>query len=101
MNQKQKQSKSKPSKGSPYEESVSSEKKPQKQELTSLDDLPAFGSKQNARYDFGGFDDFDENDHDSSGQNKFSNAEKFLDDFEHEEKEGFKVEVKRPAKSKA
>lgn len=98
MNQKLKQSKQ-PSKGSPYEESISSEKKPKKQELTSLDDLPAFGQKNNARYDFGGFDGFDEPD--SSGQNKFSQVEKILDDCDKEEQDGFKVEVKRPAKSKA
>jgi hypothetical protein len=28
--------------------------------------------------------------------NKFSNAEKYLDEFDNEEREGFKVEVKRP-----
>ena len=32
---------------------------------------------------------------------KYSNAEKYLDDFENEEREGFKVEVKRPNAKKA
>ena len=31
----------------------------------------------------------------------YSNAEKYLDDFEAEEREGFKVEVKRPNSKKA
>ena len=28
--------------------------------------------------------------------NKYSNAEKYLNDFDNEQKEGFKVEVKKP-----
>lgn len=32
---------------------------------------------------------------------KFSNAEKALEDFENDERDGFRVEVKRPGKNKA
>ena len=57
-------------KGSPYEESQSSEKKPaktKKQDLTSLDDLPGLGGNQKQNdndFDFGGFDDFDDGESD-------------------------------------
>ena len=64
--------------------------------MTSLGDLPAFGRPNQAAdpdYDFGGFDDFDDGE---SGGGKFQHAERFLDDFDNEQKEGFKVEVKRP-----
>jgi|DEB0MinimDraft_12_1074336.scaffolds.fasta_scaffold70092_1 hypothetical protein len=107
INHKQKQSKQRGSKGQPYGEdsNSSSKQNPKKTNGTHLGDLPNFG-KQNAApdadYDFGGFDDFD--DGESGGNNneksKFSNAEKFLDDFENEQKEGFKVEVKRPGQKK-
>ena len=49
-------------------------------------------------YDSGGFDDFGDGEEDSD--RKYSNAEKYLDDFENEEREGFKVEVKRPKSGK-
>ena len=54
-----------------------------------LGDLPGFGNKPK----FGGFDEFEEE------QQNVSNAEKFLEDYENEEREGFKVEVKRPGKN--
>ena len=81
VNQKQKQSKQ-AKRGSPYEESGSSEKKstpggqqPKKQDMASLDDLPGLGGSDSKPqqhrivdndYDFGGFDDFD----DSENQNE-------------------------------
>lgn len=73
--------------------------------MSSLGDLPGFGGKpapaQNDNdFDFGGFDDFGDEDSNKDQNNnnlsKFSNAEKYLDDFDEEEREGFKVEVKRP-----
>ena len=49
------------------------------------------------KYDFDGFDDFDEDNSDQQNEkSRFSNAEKYLDDFENEEKDGFRVEVKKP-----
>jgi len=100
MNHKQKQSKQKASKGSPYDESQSSEKQGKKKELTSLDDLPDFGNKgliQNNPYNFDDFEDIAEVNSDQQlEKSKFSNAEKYLDDYENEIKEGFKVEVKKP-----
>ena len=99
MNHKQKQSKQKATKGSPYEESGSSENKPKKQDLTSLDDLPAFGNKGSMQTNTYDFDDFgDENSDQNNEKSRFSNAERYLEDFENEEKEGFKVEVKKPKK---
>ena len=38
---------------------------------------------------------------DAGNDSRYSNAEKYLDAFDQEEKEGFKVEVKRPNKKKA
>ena len=104
MNHKQKQSKHKGQKGSPYEETNSSDKKPKKKDLTSLDDLPAFGNQNEGNdIDFGGFDEFGEenSDQNMNEKSKFSNAERFLDDFETEQKEGFRVEVKKPPKKLA
>ena len=92
MNHKQKQGKHKPSKGTPYGESDSSGKK----KGGHLGDLPGLSSKKDPDYDFGGFDDFGEGDSDRQGGNKISNAEKYLNDFDNEQKEGFKVEVKKP-----
>lgn len=74
--------------------------------MSSLNDLPGFGKPNNNEndYDFGGFDDFDESggsDSQKKPQNKFSNAERFLDDFENEQRDGFKVEVKRDAKGQS
>ena len=75
--------------------------------MTSLGDLPDFNNKfkqpsQDADYDFGGFDDFGEDDSQNKNEeSRYSNAEKYLDDFENEEKEGFKVEVNRPRKKTA
>ena len=37
----------------------------------------------------------------AGNDSRYSNAEKYLDAFDQEEKEGFKVEVKRPNKKKA
>ena len=56
--------------------------------------MPGFG---NNKPQFGGFDDFEEEEEDD--QNKYSNAEKYLEDFENEERDGFKVEVNRPGKN--
>lgn len=48
-------------------------------------------------FDFGGFDDFGDEEQDSNqNMSKYSNAEKYLDDLDAEERDGFKVEVKRP-----
>jgi hypothetical protein len=78
--------------------------------MTSLGDLPDFGSKfpqppaKDNDYDFGGFDDFEDENSNSQGQDnnnsRYSNAEKYLEDVENEEKEGFKVEVNRPNSKK-
>ena len=38
---------------------------------------------------------------DAGNDSRYSNAEKYLDAFDQEEKEGFKVDVKRPNKKKA
>lgn len=86
------------------DESSSDQKKKKQESLTSLGDLPGFGKpkvqQQDNDFDFGGFDDFNEED---SNQNvsKYTDAEKYLDDFDAEEREGFKVEVKRPNSKKA
>jgi len=74
--------------------------------MTSLGDLPGFDNNRRTvdnDYDFGGFDDFDDNqsNENKNEQSKYSNAERYLDDFDNEQKEGFKVEVKRPGKGKA
>ena len=91
MNHKQKQGKHKPSKGTPYGESDSSGKK----KGGHLGDLPGLGGqKRDPDYDFGGFDGFDEES--DKGGNKISNAEKYLNEFDKEQNEGFKVEVKKP-----
>lgn len=103
MNHKQK-GQSKQKKGTPVEDSDSSTKK-----KSHLGDLPGFGSKYVAPiqddYDNNfGFDDDDSNqnqDNNAGNDSRYSNAEKYLDDFDQEEKEGFKVEVKRPNKKKA
>ena len=95
MNHKQKQAKHKPNKGAPYGEDSSSGKK--KQGGDHLGDLPGFNKKIDNDYDFGGFDDFGDGDSEQNKneQSKYSNAEKYLDDFDNEQKEGFKVEVQR------
>lgn len=93
MNHKQKQSKQKSKKGQPYADDSNSsgqkDKAPGKPNMSSLNDLPGFGKQNNNEndYDFGGFDDFDESggsDSQKKPNNKFSNAERFLDDFENE-----------------
>ena len=81
--------------------------------MASLGDLPAFGNQSQANrnnqhndmdYNFDGFDDI-ENSHNSDQQspgdsNKFSDAQRHLNDFDDEQRDGFKVEVKRPQGSK-
>lgn len=50
-------------------------------------------------FDNGGKEDDDSEHFRGQNQNnmsKYSNAERYLDDFENEQKDGFKVEVKRP-----
>ena len=91
MNHKQKQGKHKPSKGTPYGESDSSGKK----KGGHLADLPGLNSKKDPDYDFGGFDDFGDGDSDRHG-GRVGNAEKYLNEFDNEQKEGFRVEVKKP-----
>ena len=62
-------------------------------------------SNQNANnndfelYDYGVDDGQSDDGYRNINQNNmsnYSNAEKFLDEFDNEEREGFKVEVKRP-----
>lgn len=103
MNHKQKQSKSKPSKGAPYGEDSNSSDKNQKRksnDMTSLNDLPGLGKQKqqlDRDYDFGGFEDFEDGSEKKNGNSRYSNAERYLDDYENEQKEGFKVEVRRPS----
>ena len=73
--------------------------------MSSLGDLPGFNKPNQPKNDFGfaGFDDeFGENDDDDedyrnqnqNNMSKYSNAEKYLDEFDNEERDGFKLEVK-------
>ena len=72
--------------------------------MASLSDLPDFGmpGRQQPKKDafgFSGFDDdFDENEEDEyrNQGNNMSNAEKYLDELDQEERDGFKLEVKGP-----
>ena len=80
--------------------------------MSSLGDLPGFGNpsrqiQQKDDFGFAGFDDeFGENDDEDdqyrdqnqNNMSKYSNAEKYLDDFDNEERDGFKLEVKGPNK---
>lgn len=79
--------------------------------MSSLNDLPNLGGgqkrqeeKQDADFDFGDFEDFDNEEsgkfNNQQNNSRFSNAEKYLDDFENEERDGFKVEVQRPNQKK-
>jgi hypothetical protein len=73
--------------------------------MSSLGDLPGFNKPSQPKNDFGfaGFDDEfgeqeEEDDEDYRNQNqnnmsKYSNAEKYLDEFDNEERDGFKLEV--------
>lgn len=75
--------------------------------MSSLEGIPGLGSKypQPVQDDYDnnfGFDDDNSNDHQPhNNDSRYSNAEKYLEDFENEEKDGFRVEVKRPNKKKA
>ena len=60
--------------------------------MTNLRDLPDFG---NQKQQFN-FDGFDEDVNQIQDQGYTQNAEKFLNDYENEAKQGFKVEVQRP-----
>ena len=78
--------------------------------MASLGDLPDFGMPgrqppQKDAFGFSGFDDdFGENDQEEEDQyrdegnnmSKYSNAEKYLDELDQEEKDGFRLEVKGP-----
>ena len=92
MNHKQKQSKSKPTKGAPYGEDSNSSDKNQKRkqagnEMTSLNDLPGLGKQKqqlDRDYDFGGFEDFEDGSEKKNPKSRYSNAERYLDDYENE-----------------
>lgn len=66
--------------------------------MSSLKDLPGLSGqqKQENNYDFDGFDDIGDEESNQDNKSKYFNAEKFLNDFDNEQREGFKVEVKRP-----
>mmetsp|Transcript_42394 Transcript_42394/g.65058 ORF Transcript_42394/g.65058 Transcript_42394/m.65058 type:complete len:101 (-) Transcript_42394:207-509(-) len=82
--------------------------------MASLKDLPglgpSLGAPQNNDAFYGKFEqeegfedeeDSDRNAQNHNGMSRYQNAEKFLNEHEYEEKEGFKVEVKRPGAKKA
>ena len=69
----------------------------EKQDLTSLGDLPGLNQPQRG-FDFQAFDDANGSDQASGGGGRYTNAERFLDEHEREEQDGFRVEVKKPGK---
>lgn len=50
-------------------------------------------------FDFQAFDDADGSDRNSGSGGRYANAERYLEDVDREERDGYAVEVKKPAKS--